>query len=1137
MRTTLLSIAPASVPKTKSTMFKRIWLVLALILLCGTSKATDIFFDLNEFNANPAFGRNVDVQPQQPIPGNIIQFVSDGNGQFTLSNARAQTDYIVFVHAQGSASYITFQVTCTATNLGVVDAATITSVLGQPTYPTGMKSAWTITAMEQRYQLNGTTLSNTFYPLFSNPSNYTTLNQLTNSITNAIPTNFWSPSAVSWISNLVFLGSITTNDWAPGTGMTATTNAGIITLNVSSQTNSFGNIVSSNASAFATTNQLVTASNVLETAITSAGISLATATNIAAGQVFSGTNILGNAAYSNSSAFYAANNPNFYMGGSSVTNLAIATTNNFGTASRSNTSAFYLSSNPNGYISGATVTNTVIAGTNGFGIGVYSNINAYLLGTNGTANGLGLAGTINITNATFGGYFTLAAQAVSGALLFTYPGAGSAILTIASNAVTSSAFVGNGGGLTNTSATNLVGIVTNRFVAISNGISTNLTVRSTGASIKGIDVIAAGTETFFVTDEGAHLPNAASGDVDGLVGIVNGNNNQLTIVGAYPIVAGALQGTGAGLTNIPAANISTNGSTANQVLCSIGGFTVWTNSSGALGFSLSTVTNVVLANAITNAFGTNRFTPWVTNGIIFIPTNWDTAGGSNLLFGLLGTGSNNLNNASNFLYATKMDETNSVSYGQIATNFATEGNVSFGFAGNVTNIYSTTNVLKFINAGTSLTTNGTFVWVTALNVYSNRVTLAICTNNGTAWNLETNGVVLYSLNGTSPVGTWTAGAGSGSPVSATSFQFDHNGMDDVGWLSFTNLSSYISNVVVTNVTSSTNNNFIANQTGLGTNTTLYNPNLQFSTALFGLQNTIVSGSVAAILSGQSNIMVNHSWAVIAGGTGNSMTGGSVNGDSIGGGASNSVGATAYGTVSGGFFNSIGINSTFATVSGGDNNAVGTSTFSSQNSTIAGGEYNSAIGNAAGNGSYSMILGGQSNITYRNFDTVGGANTVATNDRVFIWSDGHQVTSFTNSTVLFYATNGYSFQGGNADFTGITINGSAISQLKTNTSPVAVGSAVTTTMPVTLANSYGGRAQPTVQYYLVDAVGGTPVLTASNNLSGIKLFVAQGASAGITPETNFITLPLTQTNSIWTLRDESSGSGASVGVITNYWSIQ
>lgn len=112
-------------------------------------------------------------------------------------------------------------------------------------------------------------------------------------------------------------------------------------------------------------------------------------------------------------------------------------------------------------------------------------------------------------------------------------------------------------------------------------------------------------------------------------------------------------------------------------------------------------------------------------------------------------------------------------------------------------------------------------------------------------------------------------------------------------------------------------------------------------------------------------------------------------------------------------------------------------------------------------------------------------------------------------------------------------GGSVSVIPTNAAPVYTSNGLTGALPFGLTNTLQGRCQYLVGYYIVDAVGGTPILTVSNELDGYKYPpISLGASASITPGTNWFTTPILSTNTVLRIRDESAGSGASVGLISS-----
>lgn len=127
---------------------RKLLLFVALLLGLSAEAATHIYFNVNEFNATPATNRTITVQQTQPVVGNLIFLpATDANGVTYYSNANVGVYNCVIKAPPGN---ISFQVTVTSTNLGVIDAVTNTSVSGMQTFPTGA-AAWSITASDARY--------------------------------------------------------------------------------------------------------------------------------------------------------------------------------------------------------------------------------------------------------------------------------------------------------------------------------------------------------------------------------------------------------------------------------------------------------------------------------------------------------------------------------------------------------------------------------------------------------------------------------------------------------------------------------------------------------------------------------------------------------------------------------------------------------------------------------------------------------------------------------------------------------------------------------------------------------------------------------------------------------------------------
>lgn len=181
------------------------------------------------------------------------------------------------------------------------------------------------------------------------------------------------------------------------------------------------------------------------------------------------------------------------------------------------------------------------------------------------------------------------------------------------------------------------------------------------------------------------------------------------------------------------------------------------------------------------------------------------------------------------------------------------------------------------------------------------------------------------------------------------------------------------------------------------------------------------------------------------------------------------------------------------------------------------------------------------------NVVGLLPTLAVQSNMVVWTDGQTNIVSTNRTWsitvqgannTLWVTNLLTGEAFLFDTNGVltaptlTATGGPVSYIPTNGSPVNTIVKSANSLPLGVTNDSGGRGEIVVQYYLIDAVGGAPIITFSNELSGLKIYQSEGASSSITPNTNFCTLPICSTNVVWRIRDESGGTGASVGVLTN-----
>jgi len=414
---------------------------------------------------------------------------------------------------------------------------------------------------------------------------------------------------------------------------------------------------------------------------------------------------------------------------------------------------------------------------------------------------------------------------------------------------------------------------------------------------------------------------------------------------------GVITGNGAGLTNTTATNFGP------------AGLTLITNIAGSV---------AVATTGLTNAIGTNFPNGKILNQTLFYPTNDPSI-------------------QSNWFQIAKADKTNGFATGLLSTNTALEGSVSFGRDGQATNILATTNVIKFIGAGTSLVTNGVFEWLgSGTTLYTNRGSGARLAFSAGTWLLQTNGVTLYNLTAGNPIGTWTIVSGdSPAPASFGSAAIIEDGIIHYGYFTSTNLDARIAAQITASVT-----NAIATQSGKGTNTTLIN-----ITKTTWLSDVVVLSSAAGIdptlaqystiAGGQNNVMTNTpgGWNFMGAGENNTISGGSAAANFLGSGNGNAMTNVYYGVIAGGLQNFLrgpGGGSSAMSILGGSGNIISNNTSGANNSTIIGGAANFI------SGSYSVAAGQNANIQ---------------KDRAFLFSDGTAANAATNSQFGINATNG------------------------------------------------------------------------------------------------------------------------------------
>lgn len=172
-----------------------------MLAVCLNSFAVNLYIHAPDLGANPATNRTVVIQQLSPFLGNNQFYITDSNGDLTITNIVVAAPFNATIKAPPAA--ITFQFYVTSDAAGTVNVTNYTSVVGIATYPAG-QTAPSIQMADSRYARSGISLSNSFY-LNSNPSNYFSGSQVTNLVvlvaTNAAQT-IYSNNASGYLSSI-----------------------------------------------------------------------------------------------------------------------------------------------------------------------------------------------------------------------------------------------------------------------------------------------------------------------------------------------------------------------------------------------------------------------------------------------------------------------------------------------------------------------------------------------------------------------------------------------------------------------------------------------------------------------------------------------------------------------------------------------------------------------------------------------------------------------------------------------------------------------------------------------------------------------------------------------------------------------
>jgi hypothetical protein len=863
----------------------------------------------------------------------------------------------------------------------------------------------------------GTPIVQSNLPALTNK--FITLLEVTNAQLAAMPTNFWSASATTWISNLISFGSINTNKYAAGTLLSSSTNtAGLVTLNAVNQTNGYSPLVFTNVSQVVYTNMLTAVSNSL------------------AGQITAPTNGYSPLVFTNVSQVVYTNMLVALTNGYATTTFAKSVTNGYSPAVFTNSAQFlYTNALPaltNGFVdksitnNAATVaqlisaTNAIAAGS-GISASTATNINNAAAGVIAT-NGIGLTYKFSSTGT----------NAITGITQPLVNAASNSVVVTATNTASSLITQSNAATLALINARPIFNQVISNVYAGSN-VTVTVTNLANGERVAVLDNMS-DTQFKAYFDRNVNALSADNGLGTNLELDTNSfsGNTALTVVGNQ-INTGNLDVTGNSYFRGPV--VITNG----------------TISGNGIGLTNTSATNIT-GNALTQVTNIAQF----AIGVLSI----NAVTGTNIASALIGLSNAPIVSTNNFLRASKVDSTNGTAYGLTSTNSTIEGNVKMGPAGDSIVIYgAATNFIAFTNAGSSIATNGSFVW-SPVGQYTNWWTGAIITNNGSSWLLQTNGVTLYSINGAVPIGAYSviSGAIPGPGAVYTAAINDH--MTFLGYWSVTNQSA-ISNAILVNAS----NNAIANLNGYGTNPALYWTGVStqiFSAGQFGISNNTAS-PYSVILGGTKNWISNfQDFSAIIGGVSNSITGFTEVSPSsaIYGGLFNTINQSRGVAILGGLGNSADSASEWTSIIGGLNNSTVSLNGSGRpnGSVILGGSGNKIISTAdpGANLFNAAILEGRNNTVSSPYGVAIGQNIVITNGvSTFVFSDGTPFTSKTNSEFDIVATNGLKVFSGGIQVTNLNpgaataaIGVTAAGALTTNSVPNSIVASAIATFGVT-----------------------------------------------------------------------------------------
>lgn len=680
-------------------------------------------------------------------------------------------------------------------------------------------------------------------------------NASASNMASAIPTNFWSPSATLWLSNLVAqakaqfgimdtnylpgltngfikLGNIqpgsgvsfTTNSGvititstatngisvAAGSRISAATNGGVITVTALAQTNGFTSIVTINSATFLTTNYLSMTNGFVGQSVTN-GLATITYVNAATNGFVKSTVTNGLATFHwvTNRGFISLGNLEAGSNVSFETNNGILTISSSGGGATNGGNTVAAGSRVTAVTNGNLVTVSALSQTNNQTSLIYTNPSTilhtnYLPGLTNAFVDMSITNKVAQTNDSRAITFSSSLNAIAGLTTVTLTNTGITVLTnttisgtlsvagnmTASNVSFGGVISGSGAGITTINASQLSsGTVP---LAVLSGLTSNELNFNTWALATNRNGGFAALATNLANGAAFEGYNITKIPISAITNAPTTNNFAVTNDTRTIALGGAVF-----LTNAP---VMFGGmriyTMEGELEPEVDGrnFVSYYNSSNTWTFGGLGKVDFYFSNALNTYFRPQ-------GGNLFFQGNISTATGA----APQATHATNADLATVAISATNLVGGSSVA----STNFSVQSNPT---------IRSGTNSIAVYGAGTT-TANGTYVWNSSLGCYTNHNTGIIISFQNPTWFIQFPGSGVNSTNYYSTsnpfIGTWSVVNGAtNAPTSAYGYDFDLTGARILGVINSTNLDARMNSVSNAIITQALTNSFATEVTNI-----------------------------------------------------------------------------------------------------------------------------------------------------------------------------------------------------------------------------------------------------------------------------------------------------------------------------------